>query len=86
MPSRQQWLRVDATAAIAPNRVEQSIEQSVAGAAETLPLTHRAVPGWWLAARQNWQTAAFVWQQWVVGYDAQRQQSVYQRTGVGAAC
>ncbi|AUH49869.1 DUF3488 domain-containing protein [Chromobacterium sp. ATCC 53434] len=78
-----QWLRVDPTAAVSPGRLEQGAEQALpalrgdVGAAAILP------PRWWRHARQQWQAVDFAWQQWVVGYDADRQQGLFQRLGLG---
>ncbi|OHX12986.1 transglutaminase [Chromobacterium sphagni] len=79
----RQWLRVDPTAAVAPGRLEQAAEQALpalrsdGGAAGVLP------PQWLRRWRQQWTAANFAWQQWVVGYDASRQQGVFQRLGLG---
>ncbi|AXE34418.1 DUF3488 and transglutaminase-like domain-containing protein [Chromobacterium phragmitis] len=78
-----EWRRVDPTAAVAPGRVERGAEQALpalraeSGVAATLP------PQWLRRARQQWQAASFVWQQWVVGYDAERQRGLFRRLGLG---
>ena len=76
-----QWLRVDPTSAVAPLRLADGAELSVPALREQglagLP------PAWLRNLRQIWQAAGFAWQQWVVGYDAARQQNLFQRLGLG---
>lgn len=70
------WLRVDPTAAVAPDRVERGI-----GAA--LPATERPVATWdspfLHPLRQAWDLVNTRWNQWVIGYDHQRQRDFLSR-------
>ncbi len=67
----QGWVRIDPTAAVAPNRVELGIEAG-------LPDTDRTVlnlPAAWLQPlRLTWDYVNNGWNQWVLGYDFERQQ------------
>lgn len=71
------WLRVDPTTAVAAARASEGV-----GAA--LPQNERSafVPqnGWLYQWGQN---SRFYWQQWVVNFDANRQQNLFQRLGLG---
>lgn len=76
------WQRVDPTAAVAPGRLEQGAEQALPplrleGGVAGLP------PAWLRGIRQRWQAAGFAWQQWVVGYDADRQRGLFRLLGLG---
>lgn len=67
------WLRVDPTAAVAPQRVES-------GLSAALPAADRPMlklpPGWLRSARQSWDYVNHGWNQWVLGYDHHRQQDL----------
>ncbi|MDC7700822.1 transglutaminase TgpA family protein [Vogesella indigofera] len=77
------WQRVDPTALVAPSRVVSEVGELVPQAQAVLPVLGRRPPAWWRSAHAQWQRAGFVWQQWVVDYDARRQQSLFQRLGLG---
>lgn len=83
LASRQSWQRVDPTALAVPARLTQGIEQVVPESAAQMPLLGGRPPGWWQGVQQNWQQLGFAWQRWVVNYDAARQQSLWQRLGLG---
>lgn len=77
-----QWQRVDATALVAPARLSSGIAASLPETAATLPVLGGAPPRWWRGALMQWQRLGYAWQQAVVGYDAARQQSLFQRLGL----
>ena len=77
----QGWQRVDPTAAIAPARVELGLSRALAED-EPLPLLARAEFGWLQGARYRWEAVANAWNQWVIGYDQQRQRNLLQRLGL----
>ena len=77
------WRRVDPTALVAPSRIVSEVGELVPEAQAVVPVLGRRPPQWWRAAHAQWQRAGFVWQQWVVDYDAKRQQSLFQRLGMG---
>ncbi|MFA5083496.1 MAG: transglutaminase domain-containing protein, partial [Hydrogenophilaceae bacterium] len=70
------WVRVDPTAAVAPERVEK-------GLAEALPMAERPLLNlsahWLRPWRQGWDFLNNGWNQWVLGYDFQRQQRLLAR-------
>jgi transglutaminase-like putative cysteine protease len=83
LASRQGWWRVDPTAAVSPDRIEQGVEQAVPTVRSGMPILGGSPPEWMLALRQHWLAANFAWQQWVVGYDAGRQRSLFRALGLG---
>ncbi|MEQ6291484.1 DUF3488 and transglutaminase-like domain-containing protein [Vogesella sp. GCM10023246] len=76
------WQRVDPTALVAPQRSADGIEQALPAAAPAMPLLGGRPPAWLRWTTQQWQAANFGWQRWVVGYDAERQRSLFQRLGL----
>lgn len=76
LPSERVWLRVDPTAAVSGARAEQGLSQA-------LPQSEQA-----LLPRDNvfsrWRdTGQFYFQQWVVNYDQSRQNSLFEKIGLG---
>lgn len=80
---RGRWQRVDPTALVAPSRIVSEVGELVPEAQAVLPVLGRRPPQWWHTVHAQWQRAGFVWQQWVVDYDARRQQGLFQRLGLG---
>ena len=76
----QGWMRVDPTAAVAPSRVELGISGALA-AGEGLPMLARIDVDWLLRMRNRWEAANNAWNQWVLGYNPQRQREVLSRLG-----
>lgn len=77
------WMRVDPTAAVAPNRVERGIGSSLP-AGDPLPLLARPEFDWLKRARLTWDAAANAWNQWVLGYTQQRQLEFLSRVGMSS--
>ncbi len=77
----QGWVRVDPTAAIAPERVERGLSASVANNT-ALPFMERNPPQWLRKLRLNWDAVANQWNQWVLGYDTERQFAFLTRLGM----
>ncbi len=74
------WVRVDPTAAVAPNRIEQGIANALP-AGEALFLSE---PSPWLKQLKfSWDAFNNSWNQWVLGYDQERQVSFFARLGFG---
>lgn len=77
------WVRVDATAAVAPERVERGLGSALAGDAllpSYLDPTRRSGLGLRLAARWDWANAQ--WNRWVLGYGPELQQDLLRRIGL----
>ncbi len=77
----QGWARVDPTAAVAPARVESGLAASVPSEA-ALPILARNPPPWVRRLRFNIDALAFQWDQWVLGYDTERQFALLTRLGM----
>ncbi|PCK89744.1 transglutaminase [Pseudomonas viridiflava] len=78
------WRSVDPTAAVAPQRIEQGLEQALAADENFLQdspmsaLRYRHVP-WINAMRLSWDNLNYGWQRWVLGYQGQQQLQVLSR-------
>jgi protein-glutamine gamma-glutamyltransferase len=75
------WMRVDPTAAVAPERVESGIAAALP-AGEVLPFTVRTDLAWLMELRLTWDSLAFRWNQWVLGYGPERQFEFLSRVGM----
>jgi len=80
----QGWVRIDPTAAIAPGRIERGLSAAVTDFA-ALPFMARNPPQWMRKLRLNWDTLANRWNQWVLGYDTERQFAFLTRLGMESA-
>ena len=78
------WRSVDPTAAVAPMRVEQGLEQALAADEEFLgdspmsALRYRNL-AWLNSIRMSWDSLNYGWQRWVLGYQGQQQLQVLGR-------
>ncbi|TAN83538.1 MAG: DUF3488 domain-containing protein [Gallionella sp.] len=75
------WVRIDPTAAIAPARVQRGLSAALPDNA-TLPFMARNPPQWLLDLRLGWDTIANRWNQWVLGYNAERQFAFLSKLGM----
>ncbi len=75
------WVRIDPTTAIAPARIESGLSAAVSNNA-ALPFMARNPPQWLRKLRLNWDTLANQWNQWVLGYDTERQFAFLTRLGM----
>lgn len=77
----QGWTRVDPTAAVAPERVEIGLDAALAG----LPAGERRIgtlslnTGWLMPLRLTWDLVNNQWNQWVLGYNQERQRQFLAR-------
>lgn len=74
------WVRVDPTAAVSPARVESGLADAAA-AGDPLPPLVRSDWSWLRQTRYRWEAAQNAWNQWVLGYNPQRQQDLLTRLG-----
>jgi transglutaminase-like putative cysteine protease len=77
----QGWVRVDPTGAIAPDRVERGLSAALSDKA-ALPFMERNPPQWMRNLRFNLDALANQWNQWVLGYDTERQFAFLTRLGM----
>lgn len=83
------WVRVDPTAAIAPERIELGISGLTGGADEPIPdFLRRDGLGWMQQLRfglEDWRDfARFRWESWVLAFDPERQRELFARFGLDA--
>jgi transglutaminase-like putative cysteine protease len=75
------WVRIDPTAVSMPARIEQNLAAAVP-AGEPLPFLARAGFDWLREARFRWWAVNNAWNQWVLGYDPQRQRDFLEKLGM----
>lgn len=78
------WTRVDPTAAIAPSRIERGIGAALPEG-EPLPALVRLDSGWLVQLqrlRYRWEAVNNAWNQWVLGYNAERQRETLASLGM----
>ncbi|MGZ4996906.1 MAG: transglutaminase TgpA family protein [Methylobacter sp.] len=79
------WVRVDPTAAIAPERIEREINldrQTTFGIAATNNYLPRPAYNWLKQARQLWGNVDYNWQRWVINYDNKSQSNFLSSFGI----
>ena len=82
------WIRVDPTAAIAPERIEQGLPGLASDTGEPIPGFLRRGEGlsWLQRARfglEDWgDFVRFRWESWVLAFDPERQQELFARLGL----
>jgi transglutaminase-like putative cysteine protease len=79
--SENGWTRVDPTAAAVPIRVELGIT-AAAPAGAPFPLLMRTSMNWLKAVRNNWEALTNQWNQWVLGYNPDRQREMLSWLGM----
>ncbi len=75
------WQRIDPTAAIAPERVERGLSTAL-NDETALPLMGGAQ--WLHDLRMNWDALSYQWNQWVIGYNSERQFAYLSRLGLAS--
>lgn len=78
------WVRIDPTAAVAPNRVERGIASALPRS-DPLPLFVRGDFEWLQQMRLTWDSVTYTWNQWVLGYTPERQRRFLSRLGFSDA-
>lgn len=80
----QGWRSVDPTFQVAPQRIEQGLEEALAEEDGFLddqpfsPLRYREL-GWLNELRMSWESLNYGWQRWVLGYQGEQQLQLLQR-------
>jgi len=77
----QGWVRVDPTGVIAPARIQSGLSAAMPNNA-ALPFMARNPPQWLRNFSLNWDALANQWNQWVLGYDNERQYAFLTRLGM----
>jgi hypothetical protein len=74
------WRRFDPTAAVAPERVERGLSAALP-AGERIPLFSRPEFSWLREIDWRIDAVNHNWQKWVIGFNADRQRSMYSEMG-----
>jgi transglutaminase-like putative cysteine protease len=80
----QGWQRIDPTAAVAPARIERGLADALPPD-ESVPLLTRSQLAWLHPMRLRWEAITNTWNQWVIGYNPQRQRSFLANLGLPSA-
>lgn len=78
------WVRVDPTGAVAPERIQAGIESALPDALLDVPLglqDNKIARDLWEGMRFTWDAVNNRWNQWVLGYDQNRQSLFLRRIG-----
>jgi transglutaminase-like putative cysteine protease len=75
------WTRLDPTAISAPARIDDNLAAALP-AGDPLPLLARVDLAWLRDLRFRWDAVANTWNQWVIGYNPQRQLEFLNRLGM----
>lgn len=79
----QGWVRVDPTAAVAPERILSNVAGALpASDLAGLALVNRPLPSWVHEWRHRWESVNYQWNQWVLSYTPQRQRELLQQWGL----
>ncbi|MDF3035924.1 MAG: hypothetical protein K0S28_1198, partial [Paucimonas sp.] len=85
---QQGWLRVDPTAAVAPERIERNLYSAVprrylGGLVTTTG--DNATLAWLLKVRSGWNAVGNAWNQWVLNYSSDKQKNLVRSLGLDAS-
>ena len=79
------WLRVDPTAAVAPERVSRGFADAKPRGAAASGLARTGISGrYWTQLRDSFDAITYGWNQWVLGYTSQQQHSLFATLGFAA--
>jgi transglutaminase-like putative cysteine protease len=78
------WVRVDPTAAVAPARVERGIASALPST-DPLPIFVRGDYAALQRLRLTWDSITYTWNQWVLGYNPERQRRLLSSLGFSDA-
>ncbi len=73
------WEMIDPTAAVAPNRIEQGMNEALSESDRELVSNVWAGSSLLLQLQIRWDAATYVWQQWVLNYDNEAQEGLLSR-------
>lgn len=75
----QGWVMFDPTGAVAPNRIEQGIDQALSESDRELVSSVWQGSSLLLQLQIRWDAANFAWQRWVLNYDNETQEGLLTR-------
>ena len=79
------WVRVDPTAAVAPERIERGLEAALSEGGEALPGGFLRNNAWFSRLRLTWDAANTFWNSQVVDFGESQQQWLLERLNIGDA-
>lgn len=79
---KEGWVRIDPTGAVSPSRIESGIRTALPGA-ELPPALARLDAEWLRQMRMSWDLFNNNWNQWVLGYNQERQSRFLSRFHAG---
>jgi len=79
--TKRGWVRVDPTAAIAPERVQKNLSAALLDNS-ALGFMARNPPQWLLNLRMNLDAVSNQWNQWLIGYNSEKQYALLTRLGM----
>ncbi len=82
----QGWVRIDPTSAVSPSRVTDGIQSSIPQSLMTVPFglyNNTLVRNIWFRVNNTFDAINNRWNQWVLGYDRNRQRLLLGRIGLG---
>jgi transglutaminase-like putative cysteine protease len=75
------WIRVDPTAAVSPDRIENGLDRALPGALSSFKIgEHNALIG---RVLYNWDNLQNTWNAWVLNYDQYKQAQFLKNLGLG---
>jgi transglutaminase-like putative cysteine protease len=79
------WVRIDPTAAVAPNRIERNLgrllPRPILGGLITLDVQRSSWLAGWHRIRLNWEALTNSWNQWVLSYTPDKQRKLVESLG-----
>lgn len=78
------WVRIDPTAAVSPARVERGIASALPSS-DALPMFIRGDFEFLQRMRLTWDSVTYTWNQWVLGYNPERQRQFLTNIGFSDA-
>lgn len=74
------WVRVDPTAAVAPERIEQGLSQALpSNERERVAGGLSRAPQWLVNIRQRFDAAGYAWNRWVLAYNDTQQEALFKK-------
>lgn len=73
------WYLIDPTATVAPNRIEQGIDDALSEDEQSLVSSAWAASDILWRLQLHWDAATYAWQRWVLSYDNESQQGLFTR-------
>ncbi len=78
------WVRIDPTAAVAPERIQRgvNVDEQIANQAVNFSPNADNAGHWFKQAQQLWQSVDYHWQRWVINYDRANQADFLSAFGI----